>query len=171
VEKPSEPVLISRPYPQGSMSRQAGSASDAGSASAPSAKSAPPAPPAQAAAPSAASPAGEAAAESGTRERLAKRAESADRATAPSALASRSAEKLGTAHGQREYSQVTRTAFERLSNLPQWVEEIRYDSRDNLVAAGVLAPSDGVLSGQARAFPLSEGPRYVPDYVPDPPSR
>lgn len=75
-----------------------------------------------------------------------------------------SAEKLGTAHGQRERSVITRTEFERMSSSPQAVVEISYDSFSNLVAAGVIASP----APQARAFPLSDDTR---GYVPDPPRR
>jgi hypothetical protein len=151
MEKPSEPVQISKSLADGPMSRHAESAN--ANANANDVASPPPAPATAsttAAAQSQASPVGRAVPQ-------------AARAAAPSALAERSMEKLGTAHGQREFSQVTRTAFERLSNMPQMLEEIHYDSRDNLVAAGVLPPPSFVVSRQARAFPLNEGPRYVPD--------
>jgi hypothetical protein len=84
---------------------------------------------------------------------------SADAAAPSAALAARSSEKLGTAHGQREYSVVTRTSFDRQSNTPNLVMEVAYDSRDNLVAAGVIPPP----IRQARAFPLDEPLRFVPD--------
>jgi hypothetical protein len=88
------------------------------------------------------------------------RADASAQNTAPSAaLAAKSFEKLGTAHGQREYSVVTRTHFERQSNTPNLVMEVAYDSRDNLIAAGVIpAPVR-----QARAFPLDPQQGYVPD--------
>jgi hypothetical protein len=81
-------------------------------------------------------------------------------AVAPSAaLAAKSSDKLGTAHGQREYSVVTRTSFERQSNRPNWVMEVAYDSRANLIATGVIpAPVR-----QARAFPLDPQQGFVPD--------
>ena len=88
-----------------------------------------------------------------------------EEASAQGALRSRIAQsndKLGTAHGQREWSQISRTAFERLSSTPQAVVEIAYDSFTNLVAAGVIAGP----TPQARAFPLNDDGR---GYVPDPP--
>ncbi|MCB2017963.1 MAG: hypothetical protein KDF54_10720, partial [Hydrogenophaga sp.] len=48
--------------------------------------------------------------------------------------------KLGTGHGGREFSQVGHTEFERRSARPDEVIRIRYDSRENLVAMGVLPP-------------------------------
>ena len=72
-------------------------------------------------------------------------------------------ERLGTGHGQREWSVSRRTGFEKLSSTPQDVVEIAYDSFANLVLAGVIpAPT-----AQARAFP-SDGHR---GFVPDPPTR
>ena len=48
------------------------------------------------------------------------------------------AEKLGTGHGEREYSPTTQTAFERASSQPTEVVQIRYDSYANLLASGVI---------------------------------
>jgi hypothetical protein len=96
--------------------------------------------------------------------------EGADRASALGAAQEsapserRAADKLGTAHGQREWSHARRTSFERLTASPQAVVEIAYDSHANLVAAGVIrVPASPV---HARAFPLSD-----PGFVPDPPAR
>lgn len=46
--------------------------------------------------------------------------------------------KLGTAHGQRETSVVTHTTFTRLQEQPNEIISIRYDSRENLIASGVI---------------------------------
>lgn len=46
--------------------------------------------------------------------------------------------KLGTGHGQREDSVVSHTSFERLQTQPNEIITIRYDSRENLVAAGII---------------------------------
>jgi len=43
--------------------------------------------------------------------------------------------KLGTGHGEREYSYVTNTEFDRMQAQPDEVIRIRYDSLDNLRAA------------------------------------
>jgi hypothetical protein len=72
-------------------------------------------------------------------------------------------ERLGTGHGQREWSVSQRTRFEKLSSTPQDVVEIAYDSFANLVLAGVIPRP----TAQARAFP-SDGLR---GFVPDPPAR
>jgi hypothetical protein len=76
---------------------------------------------------------------------------------------------LGTAHGRRETSYVGKTTFERAQSSPDEVVRIRYDSRENLVAAGVIpvppAPRWPRPAGPSP-FPGSE-----PGYVPDPPAR
>ena len=79
---------------------------------------------------------------------------------------SRLADKLGTAHGRQEWSVATRTHFDRLSQTPQAVVELAYDSYDNLVAAGIIRPVAGHAG--ATSFPLS---RNATGYVPDPPAR
>jgi hypothetical protein len=72
-------------------------------------------------------------------------------------------ERLGTGHGEREWSVSRRTSFEKLSSAPQDVVEISYDSFANLVLAGVIPTP----TAQARSFP-SDGLR---GFVPDPPAR
>jgi hypothetical protein len=76
------------------------------------------------------------------------------------------APKLGTGHGARESSVVSHTSFARLHSQPDEVIRIRYDSRENLVASGVIRE------------PIAHNP--IPDpfpqsgstsYVPDPPLR
>jgi hypothetical protein len=88
-------------------------------------------------------------------------------APAEAADASRGrAERLGTGHGERETSVVRTTPFERASSRPDQRIEIRYDSLDNLVAAGIVPPPR-VAATAPRAFP-ADPPR---GYVPDPPLR
>ncbi len=77
--------------------------------------------------------------------------------SAPAAAA-----RLGTAHGQRETSVVSHTSFTRLQDRPNEVITIRYDSRENLVAAGVIHEHP-VRQPTPRAFPQSDNPSYVPD--------
>ncbi|KLN57797.1 hypothetical protein [Variovorax paradoxus] len=76
---------------------------------------------------------------------------------------------LGTAHGRRETSHVGHTTFERAQSTPDEVVRIRYDSRENLIAAGVIP-----VPPPAR-WPRPEGPSAFPGsemgYVPDPPAR
>jgi len=82
--------------------------------------------------------------------------------TAPSNVAHMApAPKLGTGHGARETSYVQDTTFDRLSNTPNEVIKIRYDSMENLVAMGVV-PSRPWQSAP-NPFPDSAMPRYVPD--------
>lgn len=78
-------------------------------------------------------------------------------AVAPAAAAAPArTERLGTGHGEREYSPISRTAFERATVQPAEVVQIRYDSHANLVAGGIIhAPRYAV-------------PEPFPGYVPDP---
>jgi hypothetical protein len=72
------------------------------------------------------------------------------------------AEKLGTGHGEREYSYVRRTDFERRHPQPDEVIRIRYDSRENLLAMGIIrAPHPRPF--EPNPFPGSPAPSYVPD--------
>lgn len=95
-------------------------------------------------------------------------AESQDRSDASSSLSKAAPAqapmprpKLGTAHGQRETSVVTLTTFLRLHEQPNEIINIRYDSRENLVAAGIIrAP---VRQQMPNAFPQSDALSYVPD--------
>lgn len=77
-------------------------------------------------------------------------------------LASRKAEKLGTGHGEREYSHVNYTQFERLQPEPNEVVRIRYDSLENLIAMGVVRAPRPTPEG-ADPFPSSRDRHYVPD--------
>lgn len=72
------------------------------------------------------------------------------------------APRLGTAHGQREVSRVWSTTFARRSNSPDEVIRIRYDSRENLVAMGVIQQRPLPLP-VPNPFPESPTARYVPD--------
>jgi hypothetical protein len=75
----------------------------------------------------------------------------------------RAEEKLGTAHGAREWSVATTVTFERATPYPQLIRRIEYDTYDNLVASGVirLPPDRG---RRPRPFPSSgDGAGYVPD--------
>lgn len=72
-----------------------------------------------------------------------------------------SAPRLGTGHGQREHDPISHTRFERRSSQPDELIRIRYDSRENLVAMGILPP-EGVPH-RPLPFPGSRSPRYAPD--------
>ena len=74
---------------------------------------------------------------------------------------SRSEERLGTAHGERERSSARRTEFVRASSQPAEMNSIWYDSRRNLIAAGVLPRSHRHLAERGE-------PRAFPGFVPDP---
>ena len=72
------------------------------------------------------------------------------------------APKLGTGHGARESSVVSHTSFARLQIQPNEVIRIRYDSRENLVAVGVIR--DPVAHNPIPdPFPQSGNTSYVPD--------
>ena len=72
------------------------------------------------------------------------------------------APSLGTGHGRRETSLVTSVAFERAQARPDEVIRVRYDSRANLVALGVL-PARTPPSHRPEAFPAGPQLGYVPD--------
>jgi hypothetical protein len=86
-------------------------------------------------------------------------ARSAELARQP--LAGQVAEPLGTAHGEREVSYSRTTTFERRQPQPDEVIRIRYDSRENLIALGVIPWRSHPLP-RPEPFPDSD-PRYVPD--------
>lgn len=84
--------------------------------------------------------------------------------------ASQAAAKLGTAHGQRESSVVSQTAFERQQTQPDEVVLIRYDSRANLVALGVIRVPPVLPAPNAPNAP-NAFPDSATAYVPDPSQR
>lgn len=87
-----------------------------------------------------------------------------DARSAPSAQAARPSERLGTGHGRREWSQVTTVPFEGATSYPRFVQQIEYDSYENLVARGVIP--------RYRRRPTPPHPQPFPQdngYVPDPP--
>ena len=74
------------------------------------------------------------------------------------------APKLGTGHGQREESTVSHTSFARQQSQPNETIRIRYDSRENLVASGVIRePVIRPVTPAPNPFPLSDNVSYVPD--------
>lgn len=75
----------------------------------------------------------------------------------------KTAPKLGTAHGERETSIISRTQFVRNSAQPDEVIRIRYDSHANLVATGII-PSPR-WQPTPNAFPGAQA-----GFVPDPPA-
>lgn len=72
-------------------------------------------------------------------------------------------DKLGTGHGEREWSEVSQTNFERAQSSPNETIRIRYDSHENLIAMGVIQPPRYPYQRPPNAFPESL------DFVPDPP--
>ena len=73
-------------------------------------------------------------------------------------------ERLGTAHGAREWSVIDTVAFDRATSYPQSVQQIEYDTYDNLVVRGVIPRAD--TAHTPRPFP---GRPDDQGYVPDPP--
>ena len=70
--------------------------------------------------------------------------------------------KLGTGHGEREYSYVNHTEFSRMQPQPNEVIRIRYDSLDNLFAMGIIK-RPRPATPTANPFPASPEQQYVPD--------
>jgi len=70
-------------------------------------------------------------------------------------------ERLGTGHGDREWSQVGTTQFERASDEPAETLAIWYDSYRNLAARGII-PRRPLASREPEPFPNG--------FVADPPS-
>jgi len=65
---------------------------------------------------------------------------------------------IGTGHGRREESRARQVGFERASQVPAEVLTLRYDSRVNLVAMGVIREPVHVAPRHPRPFP-----GFVPD--------
>jgi hypothetical protein len=70
--------------------------------------------------------------------------------------------KLGTGHGEREYSYVDHTAFTREQPQPNEIIHIRYDSLENLLALGIVKRVRP-LPSTTNPFPASPPQQYVPD--------
>lgn len=99
-------------------------------------------------------------AQAGNSEAPRERAESlAARRMAPAAPMP--APRLGTGHGARENAPVTHTTFERRSERPDELIRIRYDSRENLIAMGII-PTQAVPP-RPNPFPGAVQPGYAPD--------
>jgi hypothetical protein len=82
------------------------------------------------------------------------------------AVAPQPTERLGTGHGERETSVARVTSFERATAQPEQRVEIRYDSYENLAAAGIIPPPRTAWTPPPHAFPADP----ARDYVPDPPT-
>ena len=92
----------------------------------------------------------------------AKSASSENSAAADSAIGR--LDRLGTGHGQREWSVSRRTSFDRATSSPEQVTQLEYDSHERLVAAGVI--SAPIAYVRPRPFPSNQA-----GFVPDPPTR
>jgi hypothetical protein len=77
---------------------------------------------------------------------------------------------LGTGHGERQYSAVSRTEFERASRWPDEIVRIRYDSLEHLMAMGVIRQPQ-TRPAAPNAFPGASSEHYVPDPPGNWPSR
>jgi hypothetical protein len=96
-------------------------------------------------------------------DRAANSAAAAEGRVAPSNLAfAIPAPKLGTGHGEREYSYVNHTEFSRMQSQPNEVIRIRYDSLDNLFAMGIIKRPRPATPG-VNPFPATPEQQYVPD--------
>jgi hypothetical protein len=80
----------------------------------------------------------------------------------PAPMDAAPAAKLGTGHGEREYSQVNHTEFARMQSQPNEVIRIRYDSLDNLFAMGIIK-RPRPAAPTINPFPASHDQQYVPD--------
>lgn len=97
------------------------------------------------------------------RERAAESSSAAPASPAPAQANAKAAgaardDRLGTGHGEREYAPTTHTSFERASERPAEIVKLRYDSVENLLAAGVIP--------RPRRLPVTPDP--FPSFVPDP---
>lgn len=83
-----------------------------------------------------------------------------DAARAPArAMPQQPREKLGTGHGEREYSAITYTDFRRASAYPTEVLTLHYDRYENLVARGIVPGTPR----HAEPQPFPGRPQFVPD--------
>lgn len=69
------------------------------------------------------------------------------------------ASKLGTAHGDREWSRVSTTEFRRASSVPDEIIELQYDTYAHLAERGVVPYREHHYNREPRAF----SQRFVPD--------
>lgn len=89
-------------------------------------------------------------------------APAAERESAADSIAQ---QRMGTGHGQREWSPVGQTHFQRASLKPAQISEVRYDDARRLYAMGAIPR-------ESRVRPRPSTPRAFPDgFVADPPYR
>ncbi|MFZ4539177.1 hypothetical protein [Propionivibrio sp.] len=87
-----------------------------------------------------------------------RRADQAESGSPSPAVIEKKAKRLGTGHGEREYSPTRYTEFVRNSDAPDEIVTIYYDSRANLIAQGII-PSPR----PAEPTPFPSGAGFVPD--------
>ena len=85
--------------------------------------------------------------------------------SADSASSARKEQRLGTGHGRSEHAPTHNVAFERAQSTPDEMITIHYDSRDNLIAMGVIPQPRHRPHHSPQPFPATAG------FVPDPPRR
>ena len=83
--------------------------------------------------------------------------QSSDRRLAKSLAEEKSPPRLGTGHGEREHAPTRSTEFARISDRPDEIVTIHYDSRTNLIARGII-----------RAPRITEPQPFPGGFVPDP---
>ena len=86
-------------------------------------------------------------------------------ASAESSNQERRAERLGTGHGRSEYAPTQYVGFERAQRTPDETIVIHYDSRESLIAMGVIREPRHRPHQMPDPFPAAVG------FVPDPPRR
>jgi hypothetical protein len=93
-------------------------------------------------------------------------AAASDSAAAPAATGradtrremTKSAQQLGTGHGERRYDPVTQTTFERDSTRPGQVVSLFYDSYQSLAQQGILPRFEHRHPSRPDAFPIGFAP-------------
>ena len=126
---------------------------------------APVAAPSPAPAPSAGAPHAPSAQDSTVRKAMPSAEASAERERSSAQAAPMPSPKLGTAHGERETSIISRTQFVRNSAQPDEIIRIRYDSHANLMALGVIPSPRPYPVPHPNPFPAAQA-----GFVPDPPA-
>ena len=86
------------------------------------------------------------------------------RSDAAAAAAAQEEARIGTGHGRREESPVRQVTFERATPHPAETVTVFYDSYRNLVAQGVIRPSQPSIAPWPQPFPGA-----VSTFAPDPP--
>jgi hypothetical protein len=87
---------------------------------------------------------------------------SARSAAADATYAGVAQQRNGTGHGEREWSPVGQTGFDRASTRPAQVVQLRYDDVDTLAALGIIPRAPRWMPSTPQAFPAG--------FVPDPPN-